>query len=391
MIRHLLTVWNPAYAEGAMDAHLAVLLRDAARVRAAGEAVSPETVYVWWGKLRSANRQGRLPHSEEIASLYDQIQQGIETHLYLTDYRSLYVGLLDDIDESNIFAEYDDELEHAPEYYREHFADFWFRLTDIRRIVTDDTLAVVNELKTLRNQRYHDRPVSLYGGMVELPLIVRREGEAARWFADRNALTGGRLWAEYDAERRTETERVAHTLRDDLFGRAVWEALEPASRAFLASAEAMIRSRRDDPAFDFGAPFVEYAKTIEVELNALLFDRLRRVWTARAGPERRIRVDAHTYDAGERVPHLTLGALRTLIERSGEITAVLRTGLAGPDADWILGLLPRQLAVLAELRNTAAHSGSAARDAVLARREELIGIGHEGLIVRIARVKLRLG
>lgn len=120
-------------------------------------------------------------------------------------------------------------------YYREHFADFWFRLSDIRRIVTNDTLAVVNELKNLRNQRYADRPVSLYGGMVELPLIVRREGEEARWFADRDTLTGDRLWAEYDAERRTESERMGQTLRDDLFGRAVWDAFEPATRSFLAS------------------------------------------------------------------------------------------------------------------------------------------------------------
>jgi hypothetical protein len=40
---------------------------------------------------------------------------------------------------------------------------------DIRRLVADDTPAVMEELKRLRNTRYHDRPVSLYGGMVDLP------------------------------------------------------------------------------------------------------------------------------------------------------------------------------------------------------------------------------
>lgn len=390
MTRHLLTVWNPAYADGAMDAHLAVLLRDAAKVRAAGDTVSADSVYVWWGKLRSSNRQGRLPHSDQIASIFDQVRDGIETHLYLTDYRSLYVGLLDDIDESNIFTAYEEELEHAPEYYRNHFADFWFRLTDIRRIVTDDTLAVVTELKNLRNQRYHDRPVSLYGGMVELPLIVRRDGDEVCWFADRDMLTGGRLWAEYDGERRTETERMAHALRDDLFGRAVWDTLEPASRSFLASAEAIVRARRDDPAFDFGVPFVEYAKALEVELNAVLFARLRSSWSTRSRPDRLVRVDAHTYDAGERVPHLTLGALRNVLERSAETAAVVRSALPKPDGDWLLGMLPRQLGPLIDLRNPAAHGGSTSRESVLARREEILGIGHEGLVVRLARTKLRL-
>ena len=33
---------------------------------------------------------------------------------------------------------------------------------------------MIAELKLLRNPEYHDRPVSLYGGMVDLPLIVVR-------------------------------------------------------------------------------------------------------------------------------------------------------------------------------------------------------------------------
>jgi hypothetical protein len=89
------------------------------------------------------------------------------------------------------------------------------------------------------------------------------------------------------------------------------------------------------------------------------------------------------------VPHLTLGALRSLLERSTDTAAVVRAGLARPDADWLLGTLPRQLARLVELRNPAAHSHAAARETVLGAREEIVGIGHEGLIVRIARVKLR--
>ena len=45
--------------------------------------------------------------------------------------------------------------------WRSQFADFWFRLWDIRRLVAGDTAAVIEELKRLRNTRYHDRPVSL--------------------------------------------------------------------------------------------------------------------------------------------------------------------------------------------------------------------------------------
>jgi len=36
-------------------------------------------------------------------------------------------------------------------------ADMWFRLLDIRRIVSENTPAKIAELKQLRNKRYNDR------------------------------------------------------------------------------------------------------------------------------------------------------------------------------------------------------------------------------------------
>lgn len=69
-------------------------------------------------------------------------------------------------------------------------ADFWFRLWDVHRIVAEDALGVIEELKKLANTRYHYRPVSLYGGMVELPLIVCAEDDVV-WFSDVDVLTGG--------------------------------------------------------------------------------------------------------------------------------------------------------------------------------------------------------
>jgi hypothetical protein len=235
-------------------------------------------------------------------TLDKQIGRGIETHLYLTDYRSLYVGQLDEITADPVPEEHDGELEHMPAYYRGKPADFWFRLQDNRRLVADDTPAVIAELKKLRNTRYHDRPVSLYGGMVELPLILTRE-EEVEWFADREALLEGRLWAERDAELRGDTERMMRELRDNLLSPYVWSNLEPAARVFLASAEAVFRARRGDPAFDFSGPAVEYAKAVEVELNALIFPPLRRL-LARVPPKDRVtRLDGRELDLGRRVPH----------------------------------------------------------------------------------------
>ena len=92
--RHLVTVWDPSRGPDPLQAHLQLLL-DLRRQERAGE-VDDEDVYVWWGKIRSPNRQQPLPHLHEILSLDDALrgEEGpdAEVHLYLTDYRSLYVG-----------------------------------------------------------------------------------------------------------------------------------------------------------------------------------------------------------------------------------------------------------------------------------------------------------
>ena len=383
--RHLLSVWNPSYADDAMDRHLEVLLRQAA-ARREGRG-DDEDVYVWWAKLRSPNRQEPIPHADEVLALQDQIDAGVETHLYLTDYGSLYVAHLVEVTGDDVPSAWPDERDHMPSYYEGHEADFWFRLWDIRRLVGRDAPATIEELKKLRNVRYHDRPVSLYGGIVDLPLIVTRE-DGTSWFADVAALTEGRRWAERDAELRGETERLSAELRDNLLGPDIWEALDPSSRTFLTTAEAIFRARRDDPGFDFSGAALEYTKAIETELNGLLFPTLRRVLGRAPADRREVYAGARLLDLGGRVPHQGLGTMRHLLEKEDVVRTALRTGLPH-DWSWMEGVLPHELEPVLELRNPAAHSRAVGREEMGRWRQNLLGIGCEGLLVRIVRAKLR--
>lgn len=382
---HLLSVWNPSYADDAMDRHLAVFLRWAAR-RREGKAAEDD-VYVWWAKLRSPNRQTPLPHRDDVLALKEQIDAGVETHLYLTDYGSLYVAHLVEVTDDDVPGEWPDERDHMPRYYEGHAADFWFRLWDLRRLVARDAPATIEELKKLRNVRYHDRPVSLYGGIVDLPLIVRRD-DGTTWFSDVAALTDGRRWAERDAELRGETERLAAELRDNLLGPSVWEGLESSSRTFVTTAEAIFRARRDDPGFDFAGAAVEYCKAIETELNALVFPALRRVYARASADEREVLADGRLLDLGGRVPHQSLGTLRHLIVHREPVRKGLRTVLPH-DWRWIEGELPHHLEPILELRNPAAHDRPVSREEMGRWRQEILGIGCEGLLVRIARARIR--
>ena len=373
-----------------MDAHVSVLVDQARRHRRGEDGVTEDDVYVWWGRIRSERREGALPHLDEVLRLDEQTQQRVPTYLYLTDYRSLYVADLGEITAEDPRSGSEDRA-RTPEYYRDRPCDVWFQIWDLRRVVANDTRGVIDALRELKNTRYHDRPVSLYGGMVDLPLIVWRDPEVD-WFGDREALTEGRLWAEREAELRGETDRLRADLRDNLFGPAVWRAMEPATQTFLASAEAVLRARREDPTFDFAPVAVEYAKAVETELNALLFPLLRRAWGSRSDAGRRVRVDGRELDLGGRVPHQSLGAIRGLLLREAAVAEGIRVVAPG-EVTYLTDeyKLPGQLKRVTELRNPAAHADAVERGELLTRREEILGIGQTGILSEMVRAKMRAG
>lgn len=379
--RHLVSVWNPAYAANAMEAHLGVLLT---HVREWREGRGDEdATYVWWGKIRSENRQQRLTRDEELRAIAEEAEQddGRELQLYLTDYRSLYVGRVDRIS-------WDDQARgdpiHTPGYYQREgrLCDCWFQLGDIRRLVADDTIAVVEELRLLRNVHYHDRPVSLYGGMVDLPLVVTRP-DGRRYFDDAAyaVLPEGQLWVEFDAES-GGLGLMQRELRENLFGDTVWLSLEPVSRIFVATAEKLYRDHRGDETLDFHAVLGPLCKAVEVEVNT----RLRQALAAAPPAARRANLEGQTVDLLAAGP-LTLGQLAHAIGGERELNAWLARSLEnGP---WFAGSLPAILEALAGDRNPGSHGARIVREVARRWREQIAGIGCEGVLAGLTRCRPR--
>ena len=379
--RHLVAVWNPSYDADALDAHVALLLSRAREFRAGRR--DEDDVYVWWGKLRSQYKQEPLPHLGDILALDEALQGGdAEHHLYLTDYRSLYVAHLAEVRADDVRKDQDEE-HHVPAYYRklELSADCWFRLWDIRRLVLDDTPAVIEQLRHLRNARYHDQRVSLYGGMVDLPLVVTRP-DGATWFDERTRqqFTDGRHWVEFDAER-TGAGEMQRELRENRFGASLWTNLDPAARAFIATAERLFRDHRNDAAFDLSVVIVNFAKAVEVQVNALLRAAL-------SGCDRALRlanVDGATVDLVSDGPW-ALGDLRRAIEGDEARRALLRQRLR--NGAWFVESLPAVIEELREARNPAAHEAVADRGRVVQLRNHLVGVGCLGSLVELAGVRV---
>ena len=379
---HLLAVWDPTVAEDAMGAHLEILRTFADRHRAG--VVEDEDVYVWWGKIRSPNRLQPLPHLPEILAVDESLQNEAgpdrEVHLYLTDYRSLYVAHVGEVTADDV-REFEDEVVHVPAMYdRGVRCDCWFRLMDVRRLVLDDLDEVVRELRRLRNVRYHGKPVSLYGGMVELPLLVQRS-DGQRFFEPRVRAqrTEGRLWVEYDAEH-AGVRQMEATLRDDLLGAATWSELDPAARTFLTTAEKIFREHRADPAFDFSPVVVNIAKVYEAQLHALLGSLATRV------PRETFlaNVDGRTLHLLDEGP-VALGQLARALAEERALNDALRTRCA--NGAWAAASLPPILVELARWRNAGAHRERVPRDQAMRLRNRHLGVGCQGIVVELAKVQ----
>ena len=378
--RHLVTVWNPSYAVNAMEQHLAVLLDLADQFDR--DTLSEDALYLWWGKVRSPNRQTQQAHLDDLRAVAQEIAAGArdETQLYLTDYQSLYVGDVDGIVEGDLPPR---ERRHVPGYYAaaELSCDFWFRLRDIRRLVTDDMRGVIEELKQLRNVHYHDRPVSLFGGMVDLPLFVTRP-DGKRFFdeAERDAQTDGALWAEFDAEAGAGVAAMERELRENLLGETAWNSLEPTTRVFIATAEKLLREHRTDPAFDFGPVMTSLSKALEVQVNAVLRRALVRI----PASARRVNLDGRTVDLAEQRA-LGLGQLVAAIARERELNTALASALV--NGAWFAGSLPAILDDFRGARNEGTHESRVDRATAERWRNRLLGVGCTGDFVELAKVR----
>jgi hypothetical protein len=321
-----------------------------------------------------------LPHLPEILALNDEIgdEDDRELHLYLTDYRSLYVAHVAEITESDAREQ---EPERVPEYYRSgdlHF-DCWFRLWDVRRLVSDDTLAVVQELKHLRNVHYDDRPVSLYGGMVDLPLVVWRDDDV-RFFDDlRDQVLDGRFWVEFDAEQ-GGLAALERDLRDNVLGEEAWSALDPSARAAIASAEREFRERRADTSHDFTGVVVNLVKAYELHCAFLL----RRALAKEPPAARSVNVDGQSVDLVRGRP-LSVGQLANALRHDHQLAEKLRRRFV--HGDWFVGTLPFILGDLVAIRNPAAHGGRIERDRARLVRNQHLGVGTEGALVNLSKVR----
>jgi len=170
-------------------------------------------------------------------------------------------------------------------------------------------------------------------------------------------------------------------LRENRFGPTLWGNLDPAARGFVATAEQLFRAHRTDAAFDLSTVVVDFAKAVEVQVNALL----RAALDGADARLRRANVDGATVDLAADGP-FALGALAHAIRGEEARNAWLRRRLV--HGDWFAASLPPILDELREVRNAAAHGEPVDRERVAQLRAHLIGVGGKGTLLDLAQVRV---
>lgn len=395
--RHFVTVWNPSYSEDPMDAHLAVLLKRIEDYRSGMH--DQDHVYVWWGKVKSKNRVQDLPHADLIQSVAAKLaseQESQNVRLYLTDYRSLYVGQVTQMTSNEVR---DNDPGHVAEYMRKRerpetppakgevppyqFAvDWWFKLSDIRRLVLDDTVSVVQELAILKNTQYHDRPVSLYGGMVNLPLVVTSDDERSYFDPkERDHFADRKWWVELDSQRGRGIAEIERDLRDNVIGESTWSVFDPTARAFIADGERLFRAHRTDPSFDFSGAILNFAKAIEIHFRSLV----RAALDASPGLSSVVKMHGKDHDLRKQTMP-TLGQLAHLAQHDEVFRTILQSLKQG---DWLIKDFTSIVARLAPVRNDAAHDERVDLQTATEWRNAFLGVGRGSILVDLTRVQRR--
>ena len=94
-------------------------------------------------------------------------------------------------------------------------------------------------------------------------------------------------------------------------------------------------------------------------------------------------------DLGIRIPPQSLGTLLVMLEKKPVVQKAVRTAFPH-DYTWLLGELPHCLRRITGIRNPAAHTRATTREGVGEGRNEILGIGCEGVVVRLGRIRRKL-
>jgi hypothetical protein len=363
---NLLVLYNPYYQKDVIEQHIEVLQN----------ANSQENAKVAFGKIRSKLRDYDHPYEQKLLAIYDDVTEENYLQLFLTDYSSVYVAKVIEVQEAGV-------ENIAPSYYKEKGLEVekWFIISDMRRVVHSDFEQVRDKiLANFTTPNFGNHHYAVYGNSYVYPLVVEMD-KPIDYFEYEEA--NYRYFTEiFKNERTLEVKRQLIHFR---FGKEVFYRLHPNTQDAIVSAEIEYMDNRNDPLYDFTAVVVKLSKAFEKELY--LFLRELFIHLIEKEPDLAdlsYEVQGRTFSLQHhRYQKPNLGTHGYLLKHK-EIKSAISEYIKNFSLKYfIFSILPKAIKFMQPIRNETVHGEGASLRECDDVRGMMVGIGQSGVLCEL--------
>lgn len=230
-----------------------------------------EKPYAYWGKIINANRESKVDFEK-----LEQIQKhnsdlGVSTHLYITDFKNLWVGKVDsvhsDIDENDDFQ--------TLEFYKGKKVEVWFKISDFTLIDhgPESTARALSQFyidNDFMNLKIH--ALSPFTTAIRYPTFIQdKKGEL---YFDQLDDSEGPLALKYNpAIDSTTLDTILRSLYSHAIPENLYKLIPHSARTEIEGAEIDMLEKRQHNVSKIA---FSYIKAMEIILNDLIIHHIKR-------------------------------------------------------------------------------------------------------------------
>lgn len=347
--------------------------------------------YAYWGKVISKDREKKVDIKHFQSIVDSNKENGFSTHLYISDYKNLWVAKVDEIVEG-IGKDF-----KTLDFYKDKKIEVWFKISDITILeyCPETTASKLSELYI--DNDYNDliiEGLSPFTTGIKYPAIIQDLAEE-HYFDELEDSDGKLVSITPEAIKNTGSAKVIKTLNTYCFPDVVYSKIPHSAKMEIESAELdMMDSRHHN----FTKVAFSYIKAFEIIVNHLVIHHMKK---AGIGDEFFVKPDVmppklylNDFDADGLVPlgkfqkNFSINQLIYFVERiikSNRLSFNRAFKDQKPFVKWFTNDLQKSLETnqLMKIRGILAHSDSDAitESDLLAVRNLILGIGQTGLIM----------
>lgn len=344
----------------------------------------------YWGKIIGKDRTSHVDFEKMQKVLSENLENGLSTHLYISDFNHLWVGKVTAIKEKLTKK----ELNFALDFYQDKNVEVWFQIEDFTLLEFEPTETARKLSELYIDNEYVDKTInglSPFTTSIRYPTYVQDLAEEQYFdHLDENeklVITG------HHAINHNSAGQVLRALHSYAFPEQLYQKLPHSAKSEIGLAEMDILESRHH---NLGHIAFSYIKALEIILNDLVINHLKRsgygdeFWVEHLEHPPKLhleKVNDKCVTFNKFNKNFSIGQLIYFVyrcDKSGNFCFKKAYQNKKPFVQFLIKDLEKILEAnqILDIRNLLAHQGFSAISSsdALAVRNLILGIGCHGLI-----------